>query len=58
MPRALNAFDQVIAFLRTPKSTRLSVKPPSPISLAQVLLIGKEQPGKILDLLGVTVDRP
>ncbi len=58
MPWALNAFDQVIAFLGTPKSIRLRVKPPSPISLAQVLLIGKEQPDKILDLLGVTVDRP
>ncbi|HUH85292.1 MAG TPA: hypothetical protein VLX85_11845 [Stellaceae bacterium] len=58
MPRVLDAFDQVIAFLREPKSIRLSVKPPGPISVAQLMLIGKEQPGKVLDLLGVTVDRP
>jgi hypothetical protein len=57
-PRALDAFDQATAFLREPKSIRLSVKPPGPISLAQLVLIGKEQPGKVLDLLGVTVDRP
>jgi hypothetical protein len=57
-PRLAAALDEVAAFLREPKSIRVTAKPPHPVSLGEIMAIGEGQPEQLMEALGVTVDRP
>jgi hypothetical protein len=57
-PLFADALDQVIAFLRAPKSIRVRLKPPSPVTIGELARLGEPQPNELMELLGVSVDRP
>ena len=45
----------VNAFLKDPKSFTLTVKPPQPVQILQLMGLNPNEPGKIIDMLGVSV---
>jgi hypothetical protein len=57
-PLVQDALDAMIGFLRAPKSIRIVVKPPSKVTIGELSRLGEPQPNEVMELLGVTVDRP
>jgi hypothetical protein len=45
----------VNAFLKDPKSFTLTVKPPKPVQVLQLMGLNPNEPGAVIDLLGVSV---
>jgi hypothetical protein len=57
-PLVQDALEAAIGFLRTPKSIRIVVTPPSKVTIGELSRLGDPQPNDVLELLGVKVDRP
>jgi hypothetical protein len=57
-PLVQDALDAVIEFLRAPKSIRVVVKPPSPVTIGELYRLGEPEPNDLMELLGLKVDRP
>jgi hypothetical protein len=55
---AAGALDELVGFLQSPKSIRVVVKPPSKVTVGELSRLGEPQPNELMELLGVTVDRP
>lgn len=57
-PLVREALGEMIGFVREPKSIRLTIAPPRPITFGQLSQLGQSQPNENMELLGIKVDRP